>query len=351
MKIRIKKTFNLDSTERLNEAKIINGNPSGIVDFLRPSRKWTKSLYDVMENNTWFNKEANIGQDKQVFNQLPLEQKEVFLKVLAQLIMNDSIQTDQLVENIKPFITDPMVGQCLTRQAYEETNHSKAYATIVEGLMNDKEAERVYYFQNEDKELMKKDRAIQEMYNSIGTLQESISDKDFMLALAANNILEANIFYSGFLAIWSMGKSLIGSAKMISFIERDENTHVTLFKNIFRDTSKELYGSTNDVPTEIKKDIRELIEYMTGIEINWSLYVSKNLLGFTNKTVEQYIKSKSNIICDNLGIDRLYTKINDGGVLENNLEKVYTMRGSNTKTNFFENKVGDYAKGSLEIDF
>jgi len=351
MNIKIKKLFNLDSTERLDEAKIINGNPSGIVDFVRPKRKWAKNLYDVMESNTWFASEANVGQDKHAFNTLPAEQKEVFYKVLAQLIMNDSIQTDQLVENIKPYITDPIVGQCLTRQAWEETNHSKAYATIVEGLMNDSEAERVYYFQNEDKMLMKKDKAIQEMYNSIGTIQESITDKAFMKALAANNILENNIFYSGFSAIWSMGKTLIGSAKMISFIERDEATHVTLFKNIYRDTAKELYGDIKNVPADIVKDIRDLIDYMTGVEIEWTLYVSKDLFGFTNKTVEQYIKSKSNQICDNLGIERLFPEVVDGGVLEQNLEKVYTLRGSKTKTNFFENKVADYSKGSLKVDF
>ena len=350
MSIKIKKLFNLDSKEKLEEAKIVNGNPSGIVDFVRPSRHWAKNIYDVMESNTWFTSEANVGQDKNSYKKMPEETKEVFYKVLAQLIMNDSIQSSQLVENIKPYITDPIVGECLTFQAYQETNHSKAYATIIEGLMNNGEARRVYYYQNEDKELLKKDKAIQEMYASIGEVKNEIDDKDFLKALVANNILENNIFYGGFATIWSMGKQLVGSAKMISFIERDEFSHVVLFKNIYRDTAKELYGSFEAVPTDIQKDIRDLVDYMTGIEINWSLYVTKDLLGFTNKTVEQYIKSKSNEICDNLGIYKLYPEVKDGGVIYNNLEKVYALRGK-TKTNFFENKVADYSKGSLEVDF
>ena len=350
MSVKLKRMFNLESDERLEEAKIVNGNPSGIVDFVRPSRKWAKNIYDTMEANTWFNKEANVGQDKAAFNSMPIEIKEVFLKILAQLIMNDSIQTDQLVENVKPYITDPIVGQCLTRQAYEESNHSKAYATIIEALMTNDEANRVYYYQKEDAKLMKKDKAIQEMYSGIGSMQKEVSSKDFLKALAANNILENNIFYGGFAGIWSMGKTMIGSAKMISFIERDEHTHVALFKNIYRDTAAELFGGVQEVPNDIKKDILDLIDYMTGVEIDWSLYVTKDLLGFTKNTVEQYIKSKSNQICNNLGLKPLYPDVTDGGVIYNNLEKVYAMRGQ-TKTNFFENKVADYSKGSLEVDF
>jgi len=265
--------------------------------------------------------------------------------------MNYSIQTDQLVENIKPYITDPIVGLCLTRQAFEESLHSKSYATIAETLLSHDEIELLYHYQHHDKELMKKDKAIEQMYDSIGDATESLSLDKFMLALAANNILENNIFYGGFNPIWSLGKQLKSSALMISFIERDEFTHVTLFKNIYHDVAKQEFGSIEAVPSEIKRDIKDLIDHMTGVEINWTLYVTQSLLGYTKQSVEQYIKFKANQICDNLGINRLYPEIVDGGVLKTNVEDVYTLRGGKTKTNFFENKVADYAKGSVEIDF
>lgn len=349
--IKIKKLFNLESTEKLDESHMINGNPSGIVDFVRPKRKWARNLFDAMLANTWFPSEANVGQDKAVFNNLDKEIKEVYLKDLAQLIMNDSIQTDQLVEGIKPFITDPIVGQCLTRQAFEESLHTKSYATIAEELLSNEEIERLYYLQNEDKALMEKDRAIEEMYKAIGSIKREINEKDFIKALVANNILENNIFYSGFAVIWSMGNKLRGSAKMISFIERDEYIHVTLFKNIYRDTVKELYGSYEEVPNDIKKDIRDLIDHMTGVELKWGLYITEGLLGFTTKTVEQYVKSKSNQICNNLKLELLFPEVQDGGILERNLENVYSLRKGSTKANFFESKVADYSKGSLKVDF
>ena len=346
-----KQLFNLESKERTEEAKIINGNPSGVVNFVKPSRMWAKKLYDVMLNNTWFPQEANVAQDKNAFNNLPNEQKKAYLLTLSQLIVNDSIQTDQLVENIKPYITDPMVGQCIVRQTFEESLHSKSYATIAEELLSPEEAEMVYYYQNEDPALMKKDKAIQTMYEDIGNANDKVDVKSFIKAVCANNILENNIFYGGFATLWSMGDKLIGTAKMISFIERDEFTHVTLFKNIYRDVIKELYGDPNNIPEDLKKDLSELIDYMTGVEIEWTTYVTKDLFGFTEQAIQQYIKDKANSICDNMLIPRLYSDVENGGVLLDFIEKKYTLRGGNKKTNFFENKVADYSKGGLKMDF
>jgi len=348
MLVNKKKLFNIESTERTTESKIINGNPSGVVDFVRPARKWARNLYEVMLNNTWFPQEANMSQDKIPFNNLPKEQKRAYLLVLSQLIMNDSIQTDQLVENIKPYVTDSIVGQCLVRQAFEESLHSKSYATIGEELFNEEELEKVYYYQHEDKELMKKDKAIQQMYDEIGQAEEKVHINSFMKALCANNILENNIFYGGFCALWSLGDRLRGTAKMISFIERDERQHVTLFKNIYKDVLDEVFGG--EVPNDLKKDLKDLIDYMTGVEIRWTKYVTKDLFGFTDESINVYIKDKANQICRNMKIEELYPDIKDGGVIKEFIEKKYVMKGS-TKTNFFESKVADYAKGSIKIDF
>ena len=38
------------------------------------------------------------------------------------------------MDNINPYITAPEVNACLSRQAYEEANHSKSYAVMVESI-------------------------------------------------------------------------------------------------------------------------------------------------------------------------------------------------------------------------
>ena len=51
-----KKIYNLISEEDFNDAKIINGNPSGIINFEKTNHKWATSLWDLMESRTWFKK-------------------------------------------------------------------------------------------------------------------------------------------------------------------------------------------------------------------------------------------------------------------------------------------------------
>ena len=89
---------------------------------------------------------------------------------------------------------------------------------------------------------------------------------------------------------------------------------------------------------------------MTEVEIRWTKYVTKDLFGFTDESINAYIKDKANQICRNMRIPELYPEVKKGGVIEEFIEKKYAMKGS-TKTNFFESKVADYAKGSIKIDF
>ena len=118
-----KKIYNLISEEDFNDAKIINGNPSGIINFEKTNHKWATSLWDLMESRTWFPREINVSSDKTSYPKLTEYQHRSFDLVLAQLITNDSIQTNQLMDSINRYITSPVVNACLSRQSYEEANH------------------------------------------------------------------------------------------------------------------------------------------------------------------------------------------------------------------------------------
>jgi ribonucleoside-diphosphate reductase beta chain len=64
------------------------------------------------------------------------------------------------------------------------------------------------------------------------------SRRRIIKAMIANNILEAIMFYAGFVWFWFLGTEMKGSAQMISFIARDERTHVLLFRQILTSTLK-----------------------------------------------------------------------------------------------------------------
>lgn len=62
-----------------------------------------------------------------------------------------------------------------------------------------------------------------------------------MKALIANYILEGIYFYSGFMFFYNLGRmgKMPGTVQEIRYINRDENTHLWLFRSMILDLKKE----------------------------------------------------------------------------------------------------------------
>jgi len=52
--VKAKEIYNQESTEGFMAAKIIGGNPTGIINFNRTPFKWAYNTYKLMESNQWF---------------------------------------------------------------------------------------------------------------------------------------------------------------------------------------------------------------------------------------------------------------------------------------------------------
>ncbi len=120
-----KKIYNPESQEKTNQRKIFGGNPTGIFELNDIKYQWAYNLWEVMLNNTWFPKEVDMTQDILDYKRLTDAEKMAYDKVLAQLIFMDSLQTNNLIDNVNPFITSPEINLILVRQAFEEALHSQ----------------------------------------------------------------------------------------------------------------------------------------------------------------------------------------------------------------------------------
>lgn len=338
-----KSIYNLHSQEDFNKCHIIGGNPSGIINFNDTNHQWALNTYKLMEANQWFPAEANVGQDKHPYKQLSDDYRNMYDLALSQLITNDSIQTNQLVDSINRYITSPAVNACLVLQAYQEANHSKSYAVMVDEVCDD--SNRIYNMHKHSPELARKNQAVATMYSSINSGDNPTLDQ-LQLAFAANQILEQLVFPGGFVALWSLGKQMTGTAKMIQFIQRDEVSHVAIFRNIFRESVSE-YGLSETT----KLRILELVNTMTEAEMRWTKSLTKGLLGFSDESIEKYIKFQANKVCDNLNINRLFTEVQDAGPLQHIEDSYSIVSGSKKKTNFFETAVSTYSINSIDDDY
>ncbi len=341
-----KKIYNLKSTEDTNEAKIINGDPSGIINFTNTNHKWANSIWDLMLSFTWFPEEVNMTLDKKPYAILSEPEKRTYDLVLSQLISNDSIQTNQLMDSINQYVTSGVVNATLSRQAYEEALHSKSYAVMVEDISGD--SDRIYNMHKEDEQLAIKNQAVADMYSNINA-GSSIFNDDILKAFAANNILEGIVFMGGFVAMWSLGNNMTSSAKMISFIHRDEaGTHVPLFKNIFNTAYKEVYPQGRNLELDI--EISAMIIDMANYEKTWTKYATKGILGFSDQAIDMYIDFCAYQVMKNLHIDHLWiTDIPEPGPLKI-IEDKYSLLSTKTKANFFEGSVADYSIGTIKDD-
>ena len=232
-----KRIYNQNSNETLGDRKIFDGNPHGILNFTKAKYTWALKLWDLMEANTWFPKEVDTTKDALDYRcNLTVGEKRMYDLVWSQLISMDSFQTNNLADNINPYITAPEINAVLARQAYEEANHSKSYAVMVEAICDN--TDLIYEMEKHDETLREKNDFISSIYEE---LAGDVDDNKLLLAMVANQILEGVYFYSGFTAIYALARAgkMLGSAQMIRFIQRDEITHLLLFQNMINSVRKE----------------------------------------------------------------------------------------------------------------
>ena len=195
-----KTIYNPDSKESLNDRRIFGGNSDGMINFTKMKYQWALNLWDTMEANTWFPREVQMTGDAKDYKYLTEPEKRMYDLVLSQLIFMDSLQTNNLMDNINPYITAPEVNACLSRQSYEEANHSKSYAVMVESISDN--TDKIYDMWKTDVKLREKNNYIADVYKSLTAGDNGeITDTKIVLALFANQILEGLYFYAGFAAM------------------------------------------------------------------------------------------------------------------------------------------------------
>lgn len=335
-----KRIYNPASNETLNQRSVFNGNPHGILNFTKAKYQWALKLWDIMEANTWFPKEVDTTSDVIDYNKhLTSSEKRMYDLVWSQLISMDSFQTNNLADNINPYITAPEINAILVRQAYEEANHSKSYAVMVEAICDD--TDKIYEMEKHDEVLRRKNDYISTVYEE---LAGEVSDDKLLLAMIANQILEGIYFYSGFTAIYALARAgkMLGSAQMIRFIQRDEITHLLLFQNMINSVRKER-ADLFDEATIAK--IKDMFVRAGELEIEWGRYITQNqIMGLTDEIIEEYIHYLIDQRLVAIGIEKIYNANHPIKWVDD------FSKFNDQKSNFFESKVTNYSKGSLSFD-
>ncbi|GAB6159877.1 ribonucleotide-diphosphate reductase subunit beta [Howardella ureilytica] len=336
--------FNPDGDTDIYLRRMIGGNTTNLNDFNNLKYPWTSDWYRQAMNNFWVPEEISLAQDLKDYPKLSVYEKNAYDKILSFLIFLDSIQTANL-PRISEYITANEVNLCLSIQTFQESLHSQSYSYMLDTICSPEERNDILYQWKDDKHLLDRNTLIGNIYNEF---TESSDKKTFLKVLMANYILEGIYFYSGFMFFYNLSRNgkMPGSAQEIRYINRDENTHLWLFRNIILELQKEEPELFTDENITM---IKELLKQGVKQEIEWGKYViGNNIPGLSSKMVEDYILYLGNLRWSGLGYGTLFEGHNEE---PEDMKWVSQYSNANmVKTDFFEARSTAYAKSTALID-
>ncbi|MBU9738184.1 ribonucleotide-diphosphate reductase subunit beta [Diplocloster agilis] len=339
-----KPLFNPQGDIDVQNRRMIGGNTTNLNDFNNMKYAWASDWYRQAMNNFWVPEEINLGVDKKEYPGLPAPERRAYDKILSFLIFLDSIQTANL-PSIGEYITANEVNLCLSIQTFQEAVHSQSYSYMLDTICEPQQRNEVLYQWKNDEHLLARNTFIGDLYNEF---QRDQSPFTLAKTAIANYILEGVYFYSGFMFFYNLGRNnrMPGSVQEIRYINRDENTHLWLFRNILLELKKEEPGLFTPERVEV---YREMIREGCEQEIRWGHYaIGDEVQGLTKSMVTDYIQYLGNLRCTNLGFEKLY----EGHDTEpSSMSWVSQFSNANLiKTDFFEARSTAYAKSSALVD-
>ncbi|MGL4986763.1 MAG: ribonucleotide-diphosphate reductase subunit beta [Treponemataceae bacterium] len=339
-----KALFNEHGDIEVVKRMMIGGNTTNLNDFNNIKYTWMSEWYRQAMNNFWIPEEINLQSDILDYRKLSEVERNAYNKILSFLIFLDSIQTANL-PFVGEYITANEVNLCLTIQSFQEAIHSQSYGYMLDTICNPAERTEILYHWKNDKHLLARNRFIGDLYNEFQEKQDRIT---LVKTLIANYILEGIYFYSGFMFFYNLGRNgkMNGSVQEIRYINRDENTHLWLFRSIILELKKE---NAELFTEELVSTYRNMIKEGVEMEIDWGNYViGDSIVGLNKTMIRDYIKYLGNLRCTNLGFEPLYE-----GYDKEPESTLWISQYSNAnliKTDFFEAKSTAYAKSSALVD-
>ena len=227
------------------------------------------------------------------------------------------------------------VNLLLAIQTFQEAIHSQSYQYIIESILPKQSRDLIYDKWRDDNILFERNSFIAKIYQDF---IDNESDENFAKVLIANYLLESLYFYNGFNFFYLLASrnKMVGTSDIIRLINRDELSHVVLFRYMVKEIKNEY---PNFFSAEI---IYEMFKTAVEQEISWTEHIIGNrVLGITSQTTEAYTKWLANERLKSLGLEPIFTGFNKNPY--KHLERFADTEGEgNVKSNFFEGTVTSY---------
>jgi len=268
----------------------------------------------------WRPEEISLQKDRADYQTFRPEQKHIFTANLKYQTLLDSVQGRGPCLSFLPYCSLPELEGCIITWDFMETIHSRSYTYIMKNVYAD--PSEVFDTILNDEEIVKRAISVTENYDRFSSLAQDYFvkgkgdikevKKQLYLAMVNVNILEGLRFYVSFACTFAFGelKLMEGSAKIISFIARDEATHLNLSTQIIK---KWQDGDDPEMKKIIKscdKEVVEMYKLCVEEEKAWAKHLMKEgtIIGLNERLLGDYVEFVANKRLKAIGFDHIFDR-------------------------------------------
>ncbi len=256
----------------------------------------------------WRPEEISLQKDRNDYQELSPQQKFIFTSNLKYQTMLDSVQGRGPCLAFLPFVSNPELEGCIVTWDFIETIHSRSYTYIIKNLYSN--PNEVFDTIIKDEKIEKRSQSVTKTYDDLIELgyrwhldKDKVDlyelKKKMYLAMCTVNILEGLRFYVSFACSFAFGelKLLEGSAKIISFIARDESQHLAMSQTIINNwRDREGDKDFTKIIKETEKEVYKMYDEAVEEEKRWATYLFSqgSMIGLSEKLLHQFVEYMAN---------------------------------------------------------
>ena len=285
-------------------------------------------LYKKAESSFWTANEIDLAKDMNDWEKLNINEQHFIKNVIGFFAGSDGIIMENLASRFMREIQIPEARAFYSYQIFNESIHSETYSLLIDTYIKD----------NEEKE---------RIFNSIENIPSVakkalwaykwIENKDvsFATRLIAFAIVEGIFFSGSFCAIyWLKKRGLMpGLTFSNELISKDEGMHCEFACLLYSKIKNKVdYSEVSKIFSEALEIEKEFITES----------IPCNLIGMNSVLMKQYIEFVADRLLIQLGYNKIWNTENPFPWME--------LISLKPKSNFFEIRVGEYAKANIAID-
>lgn len=285
-------------------------------------------MYKKQVDCFWRAEEIDLSKDLDDWKKLTADEKHFVSMILAFFAASDGIVLENLATR---FMSDVQVSEARAFYGFQiamENIHSETYSLLIETYINDKvEKDRLFNALDNFPCIKKKSDWAQKWIKD--------NRSGFATRLVAFACVEGVFFSGAFSSIfWLKKRGLLpGLTFSNELISRDEALHTEFAVLLYDKMENKLKKS------KVHEIIREAVEIETEFICD---ALPCRLIGMNSMMMTQYIQFVADRLCVQLGYDKIYNVANSFDFMD--------MISLESKTNFFEKRVSEYALADKTVD-